>query len=83
MVGVMGLSHKWRVVLTRLAEYPDGIRRDDFTNLMGGGRFARGNIADTALEQMHALDHMYWERDPADRERIRITAAGREALGDD
>ena len=75
------LSHQWRTVLTKLAEYGDlGVDHDVFVDLVGGGELVRHNIAKVTLDQMFFEGVGYWERVPDCRSMIRITRVGREAL---
>lgn len=82
----MGLSYQWRTVLKKLAEYGDnGIDQDTFCDLMGDGdSLVRNDPCKTALAQMFFKGMDYYEVvPPVPSNVIRITDAGREALGDD
>lgn len=77
----MGLSYEWRTVLKKLDEYgQNGVNEDAFISLMGDSDVGSRNPAKAALDQMFFTHVGYYERHPLDRERIRITIKGREAL---
>lgn len=86
MVGAMGLSYQWRTVLKKLAEYGDeGIDQDTFCDLMGDGdSLVRNDPCKATLLQMLFTCVGYYEVvPPTPSKLIRITEAGREALGDE
>lgn len=81
----MGLSYQWRTILRKLAEYGDeGVNENTFCDLMGDGDcLVRNDPCKTALSQMFFTGVEYYEAVPGHVRKIRITGAGREALGDD
>lgn len=70
----MGLSRDWRTVLSKLAEYPDGIKQEDLSFLLGPG-------CNAALTQMFFKDMGYYDR-VVGTTVIKITETGRKALRD-
>lgn len=72
----MGLSARWRAVLTKLETYGDsGIDKDGFIELMGGS--CKHILAEMFFTQNTGyFEHIEFTK------LIRITDAGREALRD-
>lgn len=75
------LSHRWRTVLNKIAEYGDeGVSERDLSELLGGGELVRTDPVRGIISEMffttQLIEPVYGTRD-----HIRITDAGRKALG--
>ena len=73
------LSSTWHKILTKLAEYPDGIDRSAFCTLMGDGRYSSVRIA---LDQMFFSEYDYYLHAPMGNNRISISDEGIEAINE-
>ena len=73
------LSHQWRTVLTKLAEFEHGVKRVTLCDILGDDD--RKSPTEGVLNQMFFSDHNYYENHPMNG-GIKITQEGLEAINE-